>query len=63
MVRRDRDGETDDALGRCSEVGQYRGPPRRWQPADGGGGGFSLPVGGGGLGIGAIVILAIIGYA
>ena len=29
----------------------------------GGGGGISLPVGGGGLGIGAIIILAIIGYA
>ena len=30
---------------------------------DGGGGGFSLPIGGGGLGIGTIIILAIIGYA
>lgn len=35
---------------------------RRGDGGDGGGG-FSLPIGGGGLGIGTIIILAIIGYA
>ena len=32
-------------------------------PSDGGGGGLSLPGGGGGLGMGAIIILTLIGWA
>ncbi len=35
---------------------------RRDDAGGGGGGGFSLPVGSGGLGIGAVIVLAIIGY-
>ncbi|HKD27782.1 MAG TPA: neutral zinc metallopeptidase, partial [Xanthobacteraceae bacterium] len=35
---------------------------RRGEPGGGFGGGFGLPMGGGGLGIGTIVILGLLGY-
>ena len=36
---------------------------RRGEAGYGGGGGFGLPIGGGGLSIGTIVVLGIIGWA
>src|SRR5260370_4205799 len=36
---------------------------RRGEPGGGFGGGFGLPLGGGGLGIGTIVVLGLIGWA
>ena len=44
-------------MGEFPGIDQYRGPARRWRRC---GGGFQ--VGGGGLGIGAILVLALIGY-
>ena len=45
------------------ESRQRRGSSRRGRRLRRGGGGFGLPIGGGGLGIGTIVVLGLIGWA